>query len=101
MKHEEVKVAKAASRLKQCMIFGVVLYVVLAVIKRQHVFEGEFWVIGAFSTILAFLMFAQIAQIVKARHQIANFSKLKLTMWVCGIYGFMLMVLSWLEVYLH
>jgi len=97
----EQKVAKAASRLKQSMIFGVILYVVMAVIKRQHVFEYEFWVIAILATLNAIIMGIQISTIIKVRNLIANFPKLKLTMWVCGIYGVMLCVLSWLEVYLH
>lgn len=95
------KVANAFSRLKKSMIFGVILYLILAIAKRQFLFDYQFIVIAVMATLNVLFMLVQIISILKVRTEIPQFSKMRLTLWVCAIYGVLLTALGWLEVFLR
>lgn len=96
------KLIKAQKNLKNAQLVGIGVFVLMTLAKRfPPVSNYQFVLLFALAAVTAVWSFKNIYILQKNKSHLMHYKKVRLVLWVCGFYAFILLVLSALELYIH
>lgn len=92
---------KAQKNLKYAQLVGIGIFILLFIAKRNLFHNYQFVLIAILALITAIWSFKNIYILAKNKSHLMHYSKVRLILWVCGFYAFILLLLSVLELYIY
>lgn len=95
------QIITAQKQLKRAQLAGIGVFVLLSISKRQFFHPYQFVLIAILAIVTAIWSIKNIMILQKNKSHILNYKKVRLVLWVCGFYAAILLLLSFLELYIH